>query len=465
MTSESPNEAYGRGMRQTRQSRRAKEAQQTTVGLQKSGLPSASDDSLSRNLAATPPASRYIDKLRRSELDYYKLPTMTCQDEGAEQHATDRATPLSGRLNTRILQNDPITQQVLASIEAQEQNAKISASSDAVPTGFAQPKQSSSQPPIKQEKGEPRSEKKADSVQPPAKPQRVTKPQRTRQRRPAGEAQAKRKRAATPQANIQRFMTDDPILQPGKLQIYRWDHPVPKDFLNLPEDLKAAKARTDAAEAELDTDPELDDWHDFCGLESDLFSDLPLKSSIGLNFISRAKRAYRAGRYWNDFECEELAIDSRAGALALKDPVQRKIALSSSLSNSLRLYVFEQIKVPLCHEIWLQPYPGVEHASSKVDSAIGTAIPTPATSDKTALELATQRMAALPDRLQAMIADDAKTDEQVRTTPELPGRDRELHQPQGPRIRATQRNMRGLKVTYRDRLAGLDLDMETSEEE
>lgn len=87
-------------------------------------------------------------------------------------------------------------------------------------------------------------------------------------------------------------MTEDKLLQPGKLRIYNWDYPLPKDFFNLPEALKAAKARTDTAEGEMDQDPELDDWHEFCGLESDLFSDLPLKTSIGLNFVSRAKRAY-----------------------------------------------------------------------------------------------------------------------------------------------------------------------------
>jgi hypothetical protein len=227
--------------------------------------------------------------------------------------------------------------------------------------------------------------------------------------------------------------------------------------------MKAAKARADAAEGENDLDPELDDWHDFCGLESDLFAgSLPLKTSIGLNFSSRAKRAFRAGRSWTSFEREELAIDSRAGARALKDAHEREIALSSSLSSSLRLYVFEQIKVRLCHEVWLQPYPEDDVVSMR-DSAIGTAAATPAAPDnRTALERSMQRMDSLPDRLRIMLPE---TTPPVRTRPELPGRDRELHQPEGPRIRATQANLKGLGVYGKDRANGVHLDMVTSEEE
>jgi hypothetical protein len=256
-------------------------------------------------------------------------------------------------------------------------------------------------------------------------------------------------------------MTEDELLQPRRLHIYHWPQPLPKDFLNLSEEMKAAKARADAAEGENDLDPELDDWHEFCGLESDMFPGLPLKTSIGLNFASRAKRAMRAGRSWASFEREELAIDSRAGARALKDLHERDIALSSSLSNSLRLYVFHQIKLRLVEEIWLQPYPEEDVASMR-DSAIGTAAATPAASEKTALELPRQRLDLLPDRLRTMLP---VTTSPVRTRPELPGRDRELHQPEGPRIRATQANLKGLGVYGTDRERGVHLDMVTSEEE
>lgn len=96
------------------------------------------------------------------------------------------------------------------------------------------------------------------------------------------------------------------------------------------------------------------------------------------------------------------------------------------------------------------------------DSAIGTAAATPAASDKTALEHAMKRMDSLPDRLRTMLPGTAP---QVRSRPELPGRDRELHQPEGPPIRATQANLRGLGVYGGARERGAHLDMGTSEEE
>lgn len=52
-----------------------------------------------------------------------------------------------------------------------------------------------------------------------------------------------------------------------------------------------------------------------------------------------------------------------------------------SLSNALRLDVFEQIKVRMSHEIWLQPYPepgALEVAVLRTDSAVATAAATPA---------------------------------------------------------------------------------------
>lgn len=97
------------------------------------------------------------------------------------------------------------------------------------------------------------------------------------------------------------------------------------------------------------------------------------------------------------------------------------------------------------------------------DSAIGTATTTPAAPDnRTALERSMQRMDSLPDRLRTMIPG---TTPPIRTRPELPGRDRELHQPEGPPIRATQANLKGLGVYGKDRANGVHLDMVTSEEE
>lgn len=364
-----------------------------------------------------------------------------------------------------------MSEQVVPSIEGEAHNILHSNPPNAFGlaadnvTTLTQIQQTSSQTPIKQEQPECLSRKSASSAHQPQR-QRVSKSQKSRKKKSSSgrgpaEAPSKRKRPATAEDEIQRFMTEDELLQPHKLEFYHWPQPIPKDFLNLPDELKAAKARADAAEGENDLDPELDEWHEFCGLQSDLFSGLQLKTIIGLNFGLRAKRAFRGGRSWTSFEREELAIDSRAGARALKDPCEREIALSSSLSNSLRLYVFEQIKHRSVEEIWLQPYPADDVASVR-DSAIGTAAPTPAASDKTALEHAMHRMNSLPDRLRDIHPGATPP---VRTQPELPGRDRELHQPEGPRIRATQANLKGLGVYGAARERGVHLDMATSEEE
>ena len=462
MASEPPTQGYGRGMRQTRRSQRAKEADLNLTGIQNSPEPSISADPSIHHEPSSP-------ECNSQTTSRYPSTAMTSHSDSAEQHDSGHPTPALPRYpNMSPLQGDTVAQHVFASIENQDRDVTQDAVGPAPESGVnhTQSRQAPGHP-IKEEQSEYRPRKSDAPAQPSARSQRVTKPQKSRKKKKATdraptEAPSKRNRPSTPQDNIQRFMTKDQLLQPGKLMIYNWGYPRPTDFLNLSEDLKAAKAEVDAAEGENDRDPELDDWHGFCGLESDLFAGyLSLRSSIGLNFARRAKRAYRAGRSWTSFELEERAIDSRAGARALKDPVQRDIALSSSLSNTLRLYVFEEIKVRLCHEVWLQPYPEAEVASMR-DSAIGTAAPTPAASDKTALELAEQRMALLPGRLRTMVPGTALP---IRTQPELPGRDRELHQPEGPRIRATQANLRGLGVYGADREAGVHLDMETSEEE
>jgi hypothetical protein len=347
----------------------------------------------------------------------------------AGEHDADRVAPAFSALSI-----GHGAQQILPSIETQDHDASGLPSLGAVDsvTGSAatpvQPSLSSSHPPMQGEQSEYPPRKIADSAQPSARANRVTKPQKSRKKKPTkkatAEASSRRRRPATLENSINSFKTQDPLLQPAKLHIYNWDHPIPTDFLNLPDDVKGAKAQVDAIMGENDLEPELDDWHEACGLEPTLFTDLPLMSSVGLNFISRAKRAYRAGRTWMSFEIEELSIDNRAGARALRDPHQREIALSSSLSNTLRLYVFEQLKVRLCHEIWLQPYPEGDDAVSMRDSAVGTAAPTPAPSDMSAVDLAMQRMDSLPDGLCTMVPGTAPL---VRTRPELPGKDREIY--------------------------------------
>jgi hypothetical protein len=205
--------------------------------------------------------------------------------------------------------------------------------------------------------------------------------------------------------DIQKPVADDPALSTARFHIYQWERPIPTDFLNLSDEWKAAKAYVDAEEGKRDDAPELDDWYEFVGTDNMLLP-IPLKTGIALNFVSRAKRAYRAGRSFASFEQEELAIDSKAGANAIKDPFERQLALRDALDNDTRLYVYEQLKVRLCHEIWLEPYPEVDEAvpASRANLSFNDAGPS------------SQR-------------------QPLRTEPELPGQFRELHQPQGGKPR------------------------------
>jgi hypothetical protein len=500
MASEAPTEAYGRGMRGSRRSQRGKDADLVFTGLQDLRESSTSlDPPVPQMQPATPATPHKPHSIYATPLSRLKGAFPMPQNYRSKPHTPHSIyapyLPMSRDAALSIMAHRDITgggqdadrvmpafsglsigsgaQQILPSIEARDHDASglpsLGAVDSATGSGATsmQPSLPSSYPPMSSEQSEYQPRKTAaDSAQPTARANRVTKPQKSRKKKPtkkaAAEASSRKRQPATPENSINSFKTQDPLLQPAKLQVYNWDHPIPTDFLNLPDEVKAAKARVDALMGQNDLDPELDDWHEFCGLESTVFNDLPLKSSVGLNFISRAKRAYRAGRTWMSFETEELAIDSRAGARALKDAGQREIALSSSLSNTLRLYVFEQLKVRLCHEIWLQPYPEGDNEVSMRDSAIGTAAPTPAPSDMSAVDLAMKRMEALPDRLRTMVPGTAPL---VRTRPELPGVGREVHQPEGPRVRATQTNMRGLGMRGRDGAMGLHLDMATSEEE
>lgn len=297
MESGLPTEGYGRGMRQTRRSQRAKEADLNLTGLQKSPHPGSSDDpSIPHKPSSPAPESQTTSD----------NPTASANslDNNAELLDPTVATQTSSNIsNPQSTQSDAMSQQPIPSIEEDEaQNIHpsyqpnaldLTAGTYATPTPT---QQASSRPPIKEEQPEHLPSKRADSSAQAPKRQRVSKPQKSRKKkstaeRAPAEASSKKKRAATPEDKIQRFMTEDELLQPHKLAIYFWEYPVPKDFLNLPEETKAAKARADAEGGRMDDAPELDDWHEFCGLESDLFPDLHLKTSIGLCFASRAKIA------------------------------------------------------------------------------------------------------------------------------------------------------------------------------
>lgn len=497
MTSDPDPDNYGRGMRRPRPTQRAQEVQQaqeadvvkTDIKPEPEPVLTVAIPSVTSRPIIPQPLSATLPPIspRAPSPIHHSPATVMAPRQNREGAAdlTDADMALPDQASDQNLQppkDEPSSNTIATSIETEGKDDHTLAAQDATTllpddvSASLQLKPFSSHPPTRDDSPSVAETQKdtasAQTIQPSHRVTKSAQPQRSHKKKAPSkrvrtETQPKKKHAPPARDSFQNFKTQDRELQPHALHIYHWEHPIPTDFLNLPDSLKAAKARADVEGAELDTDPELDDWHEFCGLPPTVYG-LTLKQSIGLNFISRAKRAFRAGRSWTHFEQEELSIDSRAGAKAFKDPYQRQIALESSLSNTLRLNVFHQLKVRLCHEIWLQPYPESSSvAASLRDSVISPTDSTPAVRHGTALDAAIQRLATLPDRLTSLAStnDGSAEQQQIRTKPELPGRDRELHQPEGPLVRISQTNMQHLGMSWMDRLLGGGLDMSTSEEE
>lgn len=128
--------------------------------------------------------------------------------------------------------------------------------------------------------------------------------------------------------------------------------PRPTDFLNLSESRKAWKRRVDEQERAADFDDGSDDWYDFAGDREMYSQDSRGISKMGYcianAFVHRAKRAFWAGKAWQEFEFAERMVDSEAQARAERDPNKRRILLEDALDNKLRLDVFDAIKQRLC---------------------------------------------------------------------------------------------------------------------
>ena len=128
---------------------------------------------------------------------------------------------------------------------------------------------------------------------------------------------------------------------PEKFEIYRWDYPRPTNFFNLSESRKAWKQRIDEQEAANDIDDGSDDWDEFSGDENHYV--------VGRAFVNRAKRAFRAGNTWDEFEVHERIINS-------EDHIAYWASLEERLNNQFRLAVLDALKCRLREEIWLEPY-------------------------------------------------------------------------------------------------------------
>ncbi|OQO07216.1 hypothetical protein B0A48_07786 [Cryoendolithus antarcticus] len=185
-------------------------------------------------------------------------------------------------------------------------------------------------------------------VKPAVRPNPPPQPNRPAQSEPPTQA-----------TTMKRLKTSNTSLGPLYLKIYEWETPTPTDFLNLTDSRKQWKANMDMEEGDADVDDEIDNWNLLAGREEDYqtFSpNMTLRFSIARTFISRAKRAFRARRTWQNFELEELGINSSLEASAVATPEKRALALRECLDNNLRLKVFDDMKERLCNEIWLQEY-------------------------------------------------------------------------------------------------------------
>lgn len=128
---------------------------------------------------------------------------------------------------------------------------------------------------------------------------------------------------------------------PDKFVIYLWPAPRPKDFLDLAPYHRTWKARTDRRQKGEAIDDGQDDWDAFDnGLDNRVIASC---------FMKRAKRAFWAGKCWEEFEKAERSISSvTLDAQGEEDQF--------SLDNGRRMAIFEVIKIRLCEEIWLEEY-------------------------------------------------------------------------------------------------------------
>jgi hypothetical protein len=402
MDPDPPSEQYGRGMRQGRRSLRGKQA----AGLDDEAIKRLSRPSngttdpsmLMRPSATRTPSPHHLRKLISATMADGKSPARGNSPMSTANHHNG-AQGSSGATLPEQTASQSIVRQPSG-------NASTVAGDIATTPNIKQP---ALHLPVPQSQHRGTPGRVVDSAQStPVKPStKVTKPQKGNKKKAAKRAvpQKQPKETPTVKKDIKKPVADDPALSTARFHIYQWERPIPTDFLNLSDEWKAAKAYVDAEEGKRDDAPELDDWYEFVGTDNMLLP-IPLKTGIALNFVSRAKRAYRAGRSFASFEQEELAIDSKAGANAIKDPFERQLALRDALDNDTRLYVYEQLKVRLCHEIWLEPCPEVDEAvpASRANLSFNDAGPS------------SQR-------------------QPLRTEPELPGQFRELHQPQGGKPR------------------------------
>ena len=136
------------------------------------------------------------------------------------------------------------------------------------------------------------------------------------------------------------------------MRIYFWPYPYPTSFVQLTDHFRRWKDNKDAEEKAEDFDDGADDWDAFAGpfdLEGDNKDIFRWAASV---FVKQAKRAFWAGKTWEEYESEQLQ--------AKTDEVE--------LPNKVRLAIYHGLKIRLCEEIWSQQYPEAAAQDSKIPS-------------------------------------------------------------------------------------------------
>ncbi|EGP90352.1 unnamed protein product [Zymoseptoria tritici ST99CH_3D1] len=153
------------------------------------------------------------------------------------------------------------------------------------------------------------------------------------------------------------------------LQIYHWPWPARSPSANYRMYKEAVDAQYAsgtfvesndehiALSDKIPSDPDADNWDDFSNVIFDNYGSVKeFHHCVAAIFVSRAKRAFRAGKSFAEFHDEELAIDTDRARALETDPGRCQLHMELNLSNDLRIAILARIQERLCQEIWLQPF-------------------------------------------------------------------------------------------------------------
>ncbi|KAK4506123.1 hypothetical protein PRZ48_004088 [Zasmidium cellare] len=174
---------------------------------------------------------------------------------------------------------------------------------------------------------------------------------------PATATKMTRNKKSKPTAVAAPDSATSPAFAANSFLLNGWPRELPEDLDELHSKWEDRKDQATTADIiETYGDDGADDWDDFAG-NPDLYpEDGDLERAVGSTFVNRAKRAFRGNKSWEQFEADEVAINSMRVAMVEHDPARHKILLRECLNNDLRLKIFNQLKRQLCADIWKEEY-------------------------------------------------------------------------------------------------------------